>query len=165
MSMKHKKLFAAVAAAVLCFTGMLAGCEAGTFDKVEQAYLSCPAEGGSQTALLRRSEETELVDRALSFVKDVPFEALDEAEAEALWEKLLAETDDAAYIIMLFYPEEGDPLPGLDSTAATGFPDGYRSVFVYEDGSAVLSCDNVTYIAAAGEADFAAIAAFIAENG
>ena len=92
-------------------------------------------------------------------------EALDEAEAEALWEDLLTEADDAVLITMLFYPEEGDPLPGLDPTAATGFPDGYRSVFVYEDGSAVLRCDDVTYTAAAGEADFAAIAAFIAENG
>ena len=163
--MKQKKLLAAILSAVLCFAGVLAGCKAGTFEKIEQAYLACPGEDGAQTALLRRSEETALVDEAIAFVKDVPFEALDEAEAEALWEKLLAETDDAAYIIMLFYPEEGDPLPGLDSTAATGFPDGYRSVFVYEDGSAVLSCDDVTYTAAAGEADFAAIAAFIAENG
>ena len=163
--MKRKKVWAAVLAAVLCFAVALTGCKAGTFDKIEQAYLSCPDEEGAQRALLRRSEETALVDEAIAFVKDVPFEALDEAEAEALWEKLLAEADDATFIIMLFYPEEGDPLPGLDSTAATGFPNGYRSVFVYEDGSAVLSCDDVTYTAAAGEADFAAIAAFIAENG
>lgn len=163
--MKQKKLWAAALAAVLCFAGILAGCKAGTFDKIEQAYLSGPTGGDPQTALLRRSEETALVDEAIAFVKDVPFEALDEAEAEALWEDLLAEADDTAYIIMLFYPEEGDPLLGLDPTAATGFPDGYRAVFVYEDGSAVLRCDDVTYTAAAGEADFAAIAAFIAENG
>lgn len=163
--MKHKKVWAAALAAVLCFVGALTGCKAGTFEKIEQAYLSCPDEEGAQRALLRRSEETSLVDEAIAFVKDVPFEALDEAEAEALWEKLLAEADDATFIIMLFYPEEGDPLPGLDPTAATGFPDGYRAVFVYEDGSAVLRCDDVTYTAAAGEADFAAIAAFIAENG
>ena len=163
--MKQKKLLAAILAAVLCFAGALTGCKAGTFDKIEQAYLSGPGEDGAQTALLRRSEETALVDEAIAFVKDVPFEALDEAEAEALWEKLLAETDDAVLITMLFYPEESDPLPWFDSTAATGFPDGYRAVFVYEDGSAVLRCDDVTYTAAAGEADFAAIAAFIAENG
>lgn len=163
--MKRKKVWAAVVAAVVCFAVALTGCKAGTFDQIEQAYLSGPTGGEVQTALLRRSEETALVDEAIAFIKDVPFEALDEADAEALWEKLLAEADDTAYIIMLFYPEEGDPLPGLDSTAATGFPDGYRSVFVYEDGSAVLRCDGETYTAAAGEADFAAIAAFIAENG
>ena len=92
--MKQKKLFAAILAAVLCFAGVLAGCKAGTFDKIEQAYLSGPGEDGAQTALLRRSEETALVDEAIAFVKDVPFEALDEAEAEALWEKLLARYND-----------------------------------------------------------------------
>ena len=81
--MKHKKVWAAVLAAVLCFAGALTGCKAGTFDKIEQAYLSCPDEEGAQRALLRRSEETALVDEAIAFVKDVPFEALDEAEAEA----------------------------------------------------------------------------------
>ena len=162
--MKHKKLFAAVAAAVLCFTGMLAGCEAGTFDKVEQAYLSCPAEGGSQTALLRRSEETELVDRALSFVKDVPFEALDEAEADALWEELSEDTGDDHPIIVMFYSEEGDPLPELSSSIATEIPEDRRTIYVYADGSAILSYENVTYTAAAGEVDFAGIAAFVTEN-
>ena len=60
--MKRKKVWAAVVAAVVCFAVALTGCKSGTFDQIEQAYLSGPTWGEVQTALIIPAEETALVD-------------------------------------------------------------------------------------------------------